>query len=221
MNNIFLFIGPGYNEKRKFIKSLEINENSYNFKNIFIVTNDINNKLYFLNTKYKNNIIYYEHKEKQVDCCNFVLRSLQEIKKNQDIEEEDILIICHEDCFINDIKLFNVVLNNMKKYDLICREYPDKRYNRKNYIMNDIIFLKKKILKNSNINLLTQLPNIKFQNYCEGYLTENIWNKCNNKLKISYTHCTKGDTELGFYHEPSNGIIGKKWDKKNINNIFS
>lgn len=226
MSYIFV-IGPAYNNLNTLLNTININNKILkNIKHFYIPTNDMTIYNYFKNIKCYNITCDFYHKNQghQLSCYNCIIAGMKMLLINEeDINNDDIVIFSHEDCYLNDLLLFNKAVNKLKIFDIVCRKFIEKRQNKQSYYMNDTFIIKKNVIHKtfSNLEILNDFleENNKDNRFCEYFFSKII-----TKLKIysiSYHHTTWEDTELGFFHIPSRKYIEKKWDKENIDIIYN
>ena len=240
---IIFVIGPCWNNLNTLINTININKNLINnIKHIYIPTNDLSVEKYFkelnnpsITCKYIN-----ENQGHQLSCFNSVIAGMNMVLENDlYYNNTDIVIFSHEDCFVNNIKLFNKALDNIliNNYDIVCRKYnATKMYSFfEDYYMHDTFYIKRSsinnifkntkilkefndIVKESDLNVNREKYHTKNRKFSEAHFTNIIENY--KIYSIYYNHSTWGDTELGFYHIPSRIHNDIYWDKKNINELY-
>lgn len=226
MSFIFI-IGPAYNNSKTLLETINNNNKLLkNIKHFYIPTNDRNIYTYFQNQTDYDNItceFYCENQGHQLSCYNCIIAGMKMLLLYDNEKNDDIIIFSHEDCYLNDLSLFNKAVNKLQTYDIVCREYEAKNQGRLNYYMNDTFIIKKNVIYDvfNNLDILKNFnEEINPKNrFCEFFFSKNI-----SKLKIFsilYNHTTWEDTELGFYHIPSRIYTELKWDKRNINIIYN
>lgn len=226
--SIIFVIGPSWNNLSTLLETIEINKKmvsnilTENIK-FYLPTNNREVENYFKNLNDNNIVSYYfgENQGHQLSCYNSIISGMKMVINNEELlYNEDIVIFSHEDCYINNLSLLNQAIFKLKcGYDMVCRKYNGTIVGNPEYYMNDTFLINKNIIK----NIFEKENNINFIDhgyFCERYFTELFQNY--NVYSIPYTHATWDDTELGFYHIPSNqDYISSYWDKKNIDIIYN
>jgi len=229
--SIIFVIGPAYKNLNVLLNTININRTLINtIKHIYIPTNDLEVFKYFKNNTNINNItceFFRENQGHQLSCYNSIIAGMQMILKYDSERNDDKVIFCHEDCYLNDISLFNQAIYKLNTYDVVCREYNRKLaikdINATNYYMNDTFLINKNRIYDT-FNNLNLLDNFNSERNPENRFCEYFFGKAIHNLKIFsilYIHTTWDNTELGFYHIPSFPYNEENWDKKNINNIYN
>lgn len=221
MSFIFVF-GPCWNSLE--ILKYTINNNTsilQNIKSIYVATNDINVYNYFneLNNNKIKCIKFADNEGHQTACFNSIICGMKMVIEYEEDDDNDIVVFCHEDVYINDLSLFNNSVSKFNKgFDIVCRRYQaSKLGDELDYYMNDAFFIKKNKVK--EIFNDTKMMTIYTGMWCEREFTNIIKN-----YKICdipyYKHTTHKESELGFYHilKGENGI--PSWDKSNIQEIY-
>jgi hypothetical protein len=216
-------IGPSWNNLNTLLNTIEKNKSILSSDNInfYLPTNDRNVEKYFKENEYNNIkcLFFSENQGHQLSCYNSIIAGMKMVIDDEKYSN-DIVIFSHEDCYINNIELFNEATSKiLSGYEIVCRKYNGIIVGNEDYYMNDTFLIKKNIIKLifESINIKPYIENGYF---CEKYFTELI--NTYNIFYIPYTHSTWGDTELGFYHIPSIKInTNILWDKLNIRNIYN
>ena len=243
MSLIFV-IGPCWNNLNTLLKTIEINRSLINnIKHFYIPTNDKTVENYFTNLKDENITcnFFHENQGHQLSCYNSVIAGMNMIIRNDlSYNDTDIVIFCHEDCYIEDMNLFNKAKKKIldDNYELVCRKFNAIYYKNffENYYMCDTFLIKRNIInkvfesqnileyffdiiKDDDNKINRNIYHRKNRKFCEAHFT-NIIEKY-RVYSILYTHATCGDTELGVHHIPSRNIeYDLYWDKSNINNLY-
>lgn len=215
--SIIFVIGPIHENLDKLLYTIDINRKilKENIKHFYIITNNKKVEEYFKINK--NDIIsckfFYENQGLQLSCYNSIIEGMKFLLENDNIKNDDIIIFSHEDCYINNLYLFNYCLDKIKKYDIVCRRYLDK------YYMNDVFYIKKSIIDEifSNKEFLYSFNSKNLGSYCEYYFSDIIKNR--NIYSILYEHSKWYDSELGFYHMPNYDDTVNKWKNNNPNDL--
>lgn len=222
MSFIFV-IGPSWNNLETLIET--INKNNAlvsNVKKYYISTNDQNVHKFF--TELKNPYImsdhFYENQGSQTSCFNSIVSGMKMVMNNEKVEDddEDIVIFTHEDCYVNDMNLFNRAVEQFKTgCDIVCRMYNGRKKGEAiDYYMNDVFFIKKNKIREifGNTHMKTIYPN----SFCENEFSNII--KDFKVVSIPYCeHSTHKDSELGFHHIINYELNGIPFWDKNINLI--
>lgn len=226
MSFIFI-IGPAYNNLNTLLDTINNNNKLLkNIKHFYIPTNDKNIYNYFQSQTYYDNItchFYCENQGHQLSCYNCIIAGMKMLLSYDNEKNDDIIIFSHEDCYLNDLSLFNKAIDKLKTYDIVCREYEAKNQGRPNYYMNDTFITNKNVIYNTFNNLYI-LKNFNEENNPKNRFCEFFFSKIISKLNIFsilYNHTTWDNTELGFYHIPSRNYTELNWDKKNIDTIYN
>jgi len=220
--NIIFVIGPTWQNLNTLLKTIEINKSRCsNIKHFYIPTNDKNVDKYFKDLNDENITSFYfsENQGWQLSCYNSIIAGMKMVINNEEqLNNDDIVIFSHEDCYINNIDLFHKAISKLNQnYNVVCRKYNGSIVNSEDYYMNDTFFIKKNAIKNI-FDCIDMKQSIETNYFCEKYFSQDI-SKC-NIFYILYTHSTWGDTELGFYHIPSYVDTNVCWDKNNIDFIY-
>lgn len=224
MSLIFVF-GPAWNRLDMLLNTINHNMSILsNIKSMYISTNDINVYNYFKNINNINNITikctkFADNEGSQKACFNSIISGMKMIIEHEENNnEDDIVVYCHEDVYVKDLSLFNNAISKFKKgVDIVCRKYEGTKIGgTHDYFMNDGFFVKKNKVKEIYGNSEFMYLNHK---WCEIEHTKIIQN-----YKICYIpyydHSTHHDSELGFFHLLNYEIFIKFWDKSNIQEIY-
>jgi hypothetical protein len=226
MSYIFI-IGPAYNNLNCLLNTIQVNNKILeNIKHFYIPTNDIQIYNYFQNQKEYDNItcnFYCENQGHQLSCYNCIIAGMKMLLLYDNEKNNDIIIFSHEDCYLNNISLFNKAVNKLKTYDIVCREFNTKNKNKQNYYINDTFIINKNVI-DYTFQHLEILNNFENENNPKNRFCEFFFSKTISKLNIFsilYNHTTWDNTELGFYHIPSRNYTELNWDKRNIDSIYN
>lgn len=216
-NKMILCTGPSFGRKSQLVLSTENDLSLIPFKKVFISTNDPENlDVTFLGKSPVIELI--PDKSHQLGCLNCIITSIKNAVTDPDCADDDILIFKHESVFINDMHLVRQAVKKLLEgHNMVVRLWaPDQ------FFMTNVFYMKvgaaRKIFPQ-----LQQLP--AFSNeyrFCEDFFTKRIVNLIPNIYKIDYSHFTRKDNELGFFHIP---IAGEEnwngyWDKSNYNDLY-
>jgi hypothetical protein len=215
-NRIILCTGPSLGRKQMLQENTEIDMRLIPFKKIFLSSNDPENSdLIFAGQKPVWQLI--EKREKQLDCLNCIITTIRNAVNDPACTDGDIILFKHESLYINDIYLFRKAVGKiLEGHDIVIRYWePDAFY------MTDAFFIKvssaRKLFENH-----PQLSVFDDYRFCEDYFTQVIVNSLQKVYKIPYSHFTRKETELGFFHLPVDGEENWKgyWDKTNYHQLY-
>lgn len=215
-NHMILCTGPSLGRKEMLKENTEKDMHLIPFKKIFLSSNDPQNSdLLFAGEKPVWELL--EERGKQLDCLNCIITTIKNVVNDPTCTDEDIILFKHESLYINDIHLFRKAVGKiLSGHDMVVRYWdPDGFY------MTDAFLLKisaaRELLK--NLEEVTVLDEYKF---CEDYFTKVIVSALPKVYQINYSHFTRKDTELGFFHIPVAGEENWEgyWDKENYDEIY-
>jgi len=215
-NHIILCTGPSLGRKQMLQENTEKDMKQIPFKKIFLSSNDPqNNDILFAGEKPAWELL--EERGKQLDCLNCIITTLKNVVNDPACSDDDIILFKHESLYINDIHLVRKAIGKiLEGHDIVLRYWaPDGFY------MTDAFFLKvssaRKIFKDH-----PQVTIFGEYSFCEDYFTKVVVNSLQKVYKIDYSHLTRKDTELGFYHIPVAGEENWEgyWNKGNYLQLY-
>jgi hypothetical protein len=227
LTNIILCTGPAYNKRQQLIETTEKDLCFIPFKAIFVATTDIRN-LGITFFGQEPEFILFKRRNKQLDCLNCILLSLQSIANEPTFADDDIILFKHESVYINDMNLIRKAIGKLEQgYDIVSKYWigftgATIRPYLNDYYHTDSFFIKvsaaRKIIK--NLSEITHFASD--YKFCEEYFTNYVVNQLTNVYKINYHHSSWKDNELGFYHIPRHKEDPKwYWDKSNYDQLYT
>lgn len=215
-NKIILCTGPSLHRRELLKKTTESDMRLIPFKKIFFSTNDpALQDITFNGIKPVCQLM--RERGHQLDCLNCMLTSIRNAVTDPEVDDDDIIIFKHETVFINDM---NLVRHAIKK--ILEGSSMVIRYHFRMGCMGDVFFAKVSAVRDQFKHREEVTDFSDGSEFCEEYLTK-VVNGIPNVHHISYSHRSRKDTELGFFH-----IITAKgeydqdgyWDKKNYDELF-
>ena len=194
MSLIFV-IGPVWTNLNVLLDTIKQNrEMLSNIKKIYIPTNHKDVVKYFEENPDENIVCEYsfDNKNHSLSCYNGVVSAMHMILKHETINDDDIVIFSHEDCYVKNIDLFNNSINKIKNenYEIVCREFdaPLCKNHYDKYYMFDTFFIKKSIIEKyfksttileefyhfGDVPLDVMSYHAKNKKFCEAHFTKDI-----------------------------------------------
>jgi len=223
---IILCSGPSLERKALLKFTTERDLKMIPFKKIFLTVNDPN----LLDLTFKDKVPVYEFftpQQKQLDCLNCIIRSLNQVADDPDCLDEDIILFKHESVFISDMHLLRQAIGKiLDGYDIVVKYWVGADFEKREGYLNDYYHTDSFYLSVGSVRKYLQdhPPLAQFNeeyHFCEEYFTKEIVSKLPYVFKIDYHHCSWKDNELGLYHIPR--IANDPswyWDKGNYDFLY-
>lgn len=221
---IVLCTGPAFGKKEQLIDVTSKDIAQIPFKKIFVITND--KSLLDVTFNRNNCALFFTSRGKQLDCLNCIIRSIIEVAKDPECNDDDIMLFKHESVYINDMNLVRKAVGKIVQgYDMVAKYWVGRDHitslHFNDYYHTDSFFMSvraaRAIYKDlQEIDCFTQ----EYQ-FCEEYFTKFIVSKLSKVYKIDYHHSSWKDNELGLYHIPRyEDDPNWYWDKKNYEDLY-
>lgn len=217
-NKIILCTGPSLRRGKLLKITTENDMKLIPFKKIFFSTNDP--ELQDITFHDKRPICQLiQERGHQLDCLNCMLTTIKNAVTNKEVDDDDIIIFKHETVFINDMNLVRNCIQKILDGASVVIRYSEKI----DSCMTDVFFAKVSAVR-EQFREQVEVPRFPDDaHFCEDYLTKKVLKFIPNIHWIHYSHHTRKDTELGFFHIPYSDEEdwGEYWDKKNYLELFN
>lgn len=214
-----------YDRKDLLLENISKNLSFFPNSEIIISTNNPNINF---NEPYIKYFYFGENQGHALGALNSML-----LVMNKAIElDSEIIVFSHDDLYINNIDLFNKSIEILNNKEMVIRRFTgdsDKKHEWEKYFMFDCFIITKQFAQKvfSKIDIITNKYSLPRDYRCGpcpeiyfGKLISSFIDISNIDI-VDYPHCTWYDTELGFYHYPSNDTEYKnKWNKENIEELL-